>query len=87
MGHPDPDPYLKNRIRGSGSGKKWTGSATLIFSASFQSDFFSKNVLTQDANVEILNNGGRVSVGCNAHVLTTVTEIKDKVNLRRKPPS
>ena len=30
LGHPDP--YLKNRIRGSesGSGKKWTGSATLV---------------------------------------------------------
>ena len=24
LGHPDPDPYFKNRIR-----QKWTGSATL----------------------------------------------------------
>ena len=30
LGHPDPDPYLKNQIWGSGSEKKLTGSATLL---------------------------------------------------------
>ena len=30
LGHPYLDLNLKNRIRGSGSGKKWTGSATLV---------------------------------------------------------
>ena len=32
LDHPDPDPYFKNWVRGPGSGKKWTGSATLFLS-------------------------------------------------------